>query len=107
MGKGCIKGTGLGLAIVKRLIELHGGSVEVSDTGVGIPSEYINNLFDRFYQGDGSTKRKYGGTGLGLHISKLIVEAHNGKIWAESEGGVGATIHVTLPKNSQKPSNIN
>ncbi len=81
--------------------------VEVSDTGVGIPSEYINNLFDRFYQGDGSTKRKYGGTGLGLHISKLIVEAHNGKIWAESEEGVGATIHVTLPKNSQKPSNIN
>ncbi len=81
--------------------------VEVSDTGVGIPSEYIDNLFDRFYQGDGSTKRKYGGTGLGLHISKLIVEAHNGKIWAKSEEGVGATIHVTLPKKSQKPSNIN
>ena len=81
--------------------------IEVSDTGVGMPSEHIDKLFDRFYQGDGSTKRKYGGTGLGLHISKLIVEAHNGKIWAESEEGIGATIHVTLPKNSQKPSNIN
>ena len=81
--------------------------IEVSDTGVGMSSEQIDKLFDRFYQGDGSTKRKYGGTGLGLHISKLIVEAHNGKIWAESEEGVGATIHFTLPKNSSKPSNIN
>lgn len=74
--------------------------IEVSDTGVGIPATYIDKLFDRFYQGDGSTKRKYGGTGLGLHISKLIVEAHNGKIWAESEEGVRTTIHFTLPKES-------
>ena len=72
--------------------------IEVNDTGVGIPKEHIDNLFDRFYQGDSSTKRKYGGTGLGLHICKLIVEAHNGKIWAESEEEVGATIHFTLPK---------
>ena len=72
--------------------------IEVNDTGVGIPKEHIDNLFDRFYQGDASTKRKYGGTGLGLHICKLIVEAHNGKIWAEGEEGVGTTIHFTLPK---------
>lgn len=72
--------------------------IAVSDTGIGIPQEETNNLFKRFYQVDASTTRKYGGTGLGLHISKLIVEAHNGKIWAESEKGVGTTIHVTLPK---------
>ena len=71
--------------------------IAVSDTGIGIGQEQIDNLFDRFYQGDASTKRKYGGTGVGLHISKLIVEAHKGKIWAESEDGVGTTIHFTLP----------
>ena len=71
--------------------------IAVSDTGIGISQELIGNLFERFYQGDGSTTRRYGGTGLGLHISKLIVEAHNGKIWAESEKGVGTTIHFTLP----------
>ena len=72
--------------------------IAVSDSGIGMSQELIGNLFKRFYQGDASTKRKYGGTGLGLYISKLIVEAHNGKIWAESEKGVGTTIHVTLPK---------
>ena len=72
--------------------------IVVSDTGIGISQELIGNLFERFYQGDGSTTRRYGGTGLGLHISKLIVEAHNGKIWAESEEGIGTTIYVLLPK---------
>ncbi len=72
--------------------------IAVSDTGIGMSQDLIGNLFKRFYQGDASTKRKYGGTGLGLYISKLIVKAHNGKIWAESEKGVGTTIHVTLPK---------
>lgn len=72
--------------------------IAVSDTGIGMPQEETNNLFKRFYQVDASTTRKYGGTGLGLYISKLIAEAHNGKIWAKSEKGVGTTIHVTLPK---------
>ena len=81
--------------------------VMVKDTGVGIHQEQIDNLFERFYQIDASTKRKYGGAGLGLHISKLIVEAHHGKIWAESEESVGTTIHLTLPTTSQKPDSIN
>jgi len=72
--------------------------IAVSDTGIGIPQEETNNLFKRFYQADASATRKYGGTGLGLYISKLIVDAHNGEIWAESEKGVGTTIHMTLPK---------
>ena len=70
--------------------------ITVKDTGVGIPKDVISKLFDRFYQADASTTRRYGGTGLGLHISKSIVEMHNGKIWAESEKGVGTTIHVLL-----------
>ena len=95
-----IKFTSSGEIVVKVYVgedddNLH---IEVNDTGVGIPKEHIDNLFDRFYQGDSSTKRKYGGTGLGLHICKLIVEAHNGKIWAESDEEVGTTIHFTLPK---------
>ena len=72
--------------------------VTVSDTGIGMSPEMIVNSFERFYQGDASTKRRYGGTGLGLHISKHIIEAHKGRIWAESEEGVGTTIHFTLPK---------
>ena len=72
--------------------------VAVSDTGIGISQEMIGNLFERFYQGDASTKRSYGGTGLGLHISKLIIEAHKGRIWAEGEEDVGTTIHIMLPK---------
>ncbi len=94
-----IKFTSFGEIVVKAYVGEDGDDlhIEVNDTGVGIAIEHINNLFDRFYQGDASTNRKYGGTGLGLHISKLIVEAHHGKMWAESEEGVGTTIHFTLP----------
>ena len=72
--------------------------ITVSDNGIGIPNELISKLFDKFYQVDASTTRRYGGTGIGLHISKLIVEVHNGKIWAESDEGVETTFHVVLPK---------
>ncbi|WP_445475196.1 PAS domain S-box protein [Methanococcoides methylutens] len=71
--------------------------IKINDTGIGIPKELIPNLFQRFYQIDASTKRKYGGNGLGLYISKSIVDAHNGQIWIESEMGVGTTVHVRLP----------
>ncbi|SES87066.1 PAS domain S-box-containing protein [Methanococcoides vulcani] len=72
--------------------------ISVEDTGIGIPKELISNLFQRFYQIDASIRRRYGGTGVGLYISKNIVEAHNGKIWVESEEGGGTTVHVNLPK---------
>ncbi len=72
--------------------------ITVNDTGIGISADVISNLFERFYQVDASTTRKYGGTGIGLYISKLIVEVHKGKMWAEGEEGVGATFHVLLPK---------
>ena len=57
----------------------------VSDTGCGIPSEDIPNMFQRFSQG--TSQKRSAGTGLGLYLSRQIIEAHDGKIWAESEDG--------------------
>ncbi|MCE8425458.1 MAG: GAF domain-containing protein [Candidatus Methanoperedens sp.] len=72
--------------------------ITITDTGVGIAEDLIPNLFQRFYQADASATRKYGGTGLGLYICKNIIDAHNGKIWAESKIGIGTTMHILLPK---------
>lgn len=69
----------------------------VSDNGIGIPADIIPKLFTRFYQVDASTARKYGGTGLGLYITKNIIDAFKGKIWIESEVGKGTTVHILLP----------
>lgn len=69
----------------------------VRDTGVGIPSESLTRIFERFYRVDSS--RTGSGTGLGLSISKHIVEAHNGKIWAESEEGRGSAIYFEIPSD--------
>lgn len=71
--------------------------VTVADTGIGIPENVVPYLFQRFYQVDASLTRRYGGTGLGLYISKSIVDAHGGGIWIESKVGVGTTVHVRLP----------
>ncbi|MBF0212413.1 MAG: response regulator, partial [Magnetococcales bacterium] len=69
----------------------------VSDTGIGIAYERQNMIFDRFTQGDSSSTRRYGGTGLGTTISKEIVERMGGKIWLESTPGEGSTFYFTLP----------
>jgi signal transduction histidine kinase/DNA-binding response OmpR family regulator len=71
--------------------------IHVSDTGVGIPEQALPRIFDRFYQVDATSKRKYGGMGLGLAIARSIVEAHKGQIKAESEVGKGTTFTVILP----------
>jgi len=71
--------------------------IEVKDTGVGIPEQALPRIFDRFYQVDATSKRKYGGMGLGLAIARSIVEAHKGEIMAKSELGRGTTFTVTLP----------
>ena len=72
--------------------------IVVKDTGIGIPQDMIDKLFQRFYQLDASHTRKYGGTGLGLYISKTIAQAHNGDIWATSEGeGKGTEVHIKIP----------
>ncbi|AKB85221.1 hypothetical protein MCMEM_1168 [Methanococcoides methylutens MM1] len=87
-----------GMIILKAYEEEKHLHIEITDTGIGIPQELIPNLFQRFYQIDASIKRKYGGTGVGLYISRSIVEAHKGEIWIESEEGKGTTVHIRLPR---------
>jgi signal transduction histidine kinase len=72
--------------------------VSVSDTGIGIPASELQRIFDRFYQVDSGPTRHYRGTGLGLTISKHIVEYHGGRIWAESAEGEGSAFFFVLPK---------
>ncbi|WHX40615.1 cell wall metabolism sensor histidine kinase WalK [Mesobacillus sp. AQ2] len=69
----------------------------ISDEGVGIPKDNLDKIFDRFYRVDKARTRKLGGTGLGLAIAKEMVNAHGGKIWADSVEGKGTTVQFTLP----------
>ena len=77
--------------------EREGVLVRIQDSGVGIPHSELVRIFDRFYQVDPSSRRRFGGMGLGLSLVRSIVEAHRGSVWAESEEGVGSTFFVWLP----------
>lgn len=72
--------------------------VEIKDNGSGIPKKDVPYIFDSFYRTDASRNSATGGTGLGLSIAKKIIEKHGGKIWADSEPGVGTSIYFTLKK---------
>ncbi len=70
----------------------------IADTGVGIPQDELERIFDAFYQVDGSSTREHGGAGLGLSIVKRLVEAHGGEIRVESLVGEGTTFFVIIPE---------
>ncbi len=71
--------------------------ISVSDTGIGIPEDRLDTIFEEFTQVDASTTRKVGGTGLGLAISRHFVEMHKGQIWVESTPGKGSTFSFAIP----------
>ena len=91
--KGNISITVSGREIKGDRYEIH---FSVKDTGIGIPEDKADRLFQLFSQVDASTARRYGGTGLGLAISKKLVQMMNGKIWVESRIGAGSTFHFTI-----------
>jgi signal transduction histidine kinase/DNA-binding response OmpR family regulator len=82
--------------------------ISISDTGIGIPKEKMSKIFDRFYQVDGSHTREQEGTGIGLSLTKELVELHRGKIEVESEEGKGTTVTISIPlgKEYLKPEEI-
>jgi len=79
--------------------------VSVADQGIGIPKNQQERIFERFYQIDGSPRRRFGGTGMGLAIIKRILEAHDGQVWVESELGQGSTFYITIPKYQRPQAN--
>jgi signal transduction histidine kinase len=89
-----------GRVVVKGEALPSGARLSVRDSGPGIPPEDLARVFDRFYRTDKSRRREEGGSGLGLAIARSIVEAHGGRIWAESRPGEGATILIELPGSS-------
>jgi signal transduction histidine kinase len=74
-----------------------GVQISVLDSGIGVPSESRERIFEAFYQVDSSSTREYGGTGLGLSIVKNFVEAHGGRVWVETPNGGGSVFYVQLP----------
>lgn len=87
-----------GLIIVRGVVRPQDVVVSIADQGVGISPEDMIPLFDKYFRARPDNGRYIPGTGLGLPLSRTIVEAHNGRIWAESQIGEGTTMHFSLPR---------
>jgi len=86
-----------GLIVVRGEVGKDEVVVSVADQGVGLTPEYLNRLFEKYFRAKSSLGRHVAGSGLGLPISRTIVESHGGRIWAESQLGEGTTLYFTLP----------
>jgi signal transduction histidine kinase len=87
-----------GLIVVRGMVRGDEVAVSVADQGVGIAPEHLNRLFEKFFRAKSILGRHVVGSGLGLPISRTIVEEHGGRIWAESQLGQGSTLYFTLPR---------
>jgi PAS domain S-box-containing protein len=94
-----MKFTEKGSISIRALRENNHVLISIKDTGIGIPQDHLESVFQEFTQVDTTTTRKVGGTGLGLPISRRLIQMHSGRLWAESTGvdGEGATFYVQLP----------
>jgi signal transduction histidine kinase len=73
-------------------------TVKIADQGIGLPEDKVSRIFERFYQVDGTSRRRFGGAGIGLAIVKRIIDAHKGEIWVESAVNEGSAFYFSLPK---------
>jgi signal transduction histidine kinase len=78
----------------------------VCDRGIGIPADELGQVFERFHRGRQVSSTNYGGLGLGLYITKQIIERHGGSIWVESKEGQGTTFYFMLPSTEQPVASI-
>ncbi len=94
-----------GVISVRATVEGELARISVSDNGIGIPVDKQADIFKSFEQADSSIEREYGGTGLGLSVTKSLVEIHGGRIWVTSDPGQGATFFFTIPIAGQAVEN--
>ena len=92
-----IKFTQRGTVEVSAVVANQELQITIADTGIGIPTDKLDRIFESFEQADGSIAREYGGAGLGLAVTKQLVQLHGGRIWVESQIGVGSSFTFTLP----------
>jgi signal transduction histidine kinase len=101
-----VKFTAEGEIVISAALQGEMIQVTVADTGEGIAPHAHGIIFDEFRQADGSTSRRHGGTGLGLAIAKRLVMMNGGRVWVESEVGVGSRFHFTVPIGPPTPPSV-